>query len=418
MHSDHTTVSRRSFLGTAAGLAAAATLAGCGSNTGRNSKAGTIRQWYHQYGEAGTQQAAERFAKAYTDATVQVQWTPGDYNSKLSSGLLSGSGPDVFEWQLNVDMVRGKQIVPLDDLFSDVADDFTDATRQLATVDGKVYGIPMIEDMQLLYYRKSMLSKAGVLVPSTVDELVDAAKALTDKKVKGLFAGNDGGVGVLGGPALWSVGLDYLTEDNKVGFDDPAAAAALGTLRKLFTSGSMLLGAPADWSDPSAFLQGLTAMQWTGLWVMPAVQKAFGDDFGVAAWPAAAGGKPSVPVGTWNAMVSAKSKDVDAAKEYVKWLWIEKKDYQRDWALDFGFHIPPRKSIATSSTELRDGAAADAVKLATDNAKPAGPPNWTPRMSTAYSDALSNVIRKGSDPAKELKTAAGVVSAELKRLYG
>ena len=38
-----------------------------------------------------------RYAKEYPDATVKVQWTPGDYTSKLNAGLLSSSGPDVFE---------------------------------------------------------------------------------------------------------------------------------------------------------------------------------------------------------------------------------------------------------------------------------------------------------------------------------
>ena len=33
-----------------------------------------------------------------------------------------------------------------------------------------------------------------------------------------------------------------------------------------------MLGAPTDWSDPSAFTQGLTAMQFTGLWTLPAGQ--------------------------------------------------------------------------------------------------------------------------------------------------
>ena len=57
--------------------------------------------------------------------------------------------------------------------------------------------------------------------PTTVDELLAAAKKLTTDKVKGLFVGNDGGVGVLGGPTLWSAGLDYLTADRHAfGFDD------------------------------------------------------------------------------------------------------------------------------------------------------------------------------------------------------
>ena len=44
--------------------------------------------------------------------------------------------------------------------------------------------------------------------------------------------------------------------------------------------------------------------------------------------------------------VNAKGKDVDAAKEYVKWLWIEQKKYQEDWCTSYGFHIPPRKLAA------------------------------------------------------------------------
>ncbi|TCN44443.1 hypothetical protein EV644_101422 [Kribbella orskensis] len=76
-----------------------------------------------------------------------------------------------------------------------------------------------------------------------------------------MFVGNDGGVGILGGPALWAAGLDYVTDDGKFGFDDPAAVESLRKLRELFTSNALLLGAPTDWSDPSAFTQGPTAMQ-------------------------------------------------------------------------------------------------------------------------------------------------------------
>ncbi len=193
------------------------------------------------------------------------------------------------------------------------------------TYQGTLYAVPETIDMQLLVYRKSLLSHAGVRPPQTIDELIDAAKALTTKNVKGLFVGNDGGVGVLGGPALWSAGLDYLTDDDKVGFDDPAAATSLGKLHKLFTSGSLLLGAPTDWSDPSAINQGLAAMQWTGLWNVPAMTKALGDDFGVVAWPKLSDsvGAPSVPVGAYGEAVSAKSHDVAAAKAFVKWLWVE-----------------------------------------------------------------------------------------------
>src|SRR4030095_4501130 len=66
----------------------------------------SLNVWYHQYGEAGTQQAVTRYAKEYPDAAVKVQWTPGDYTSKLNAGLLSTSGPDGLESGVKLDQVQ------------------------------------------------------------------------------------------------------------------------------------------------------------------------------------------------------------------------------------------------------------------------------------------------------------------------
>src|SRR6478672_12409948 len=133
-----------------------------GGGAASNGSKPTINQWYHQYGEAGTQQAVERYAKEYPNATVKVQWTPGDYTSKLNSGLLSSSGPDVFESGVNIDQVKSGQVIALDDIIADVKSDYTDADLKSSTVDGKIYQVKMVDDMGVLYYRKSILDKAGV----------------------------------------------------------------------------------------------------------------------------------------------------------------------------------------------------------------------------------------------------------------
>ena len=326
--------SRRGFLGlagsvTLAGLAAAA----CGSNTGRGSGGGgsssaALQQWYHQYGEDGVEDAVKRYAAAYKQAQVQVGWKIGDYDSLITTALENSAVPDIFEAQVKIDWVRANQVVALDDIIAPVKDDFTPSVLAGHTVAGHVYGIPQAVDTQVLFYRKSLLQAAGVQPPSTVAELVDAAQKLTRNGVKGLFVGNDGGVGVLAGPLLWSVGLDYLHQDGSgnysAGFDDPRAAQAVATLHTLNTNGSLLLGAPADWSDPSAFTQELCAMQWTGLWNVPEIKQKFGDDFGVLPFPKFDdSGAVSVPVGAFGSMINAKSKNVDEAKAYIKWLWID-----------------------------------------------------------------------------------------------
>ncbi|WP_405750994.1 sugar ABC transporter substrate-binding protein [Streptomyces sp. NBC_01411] len=417
------TISRRRLLATSGSLALTGALAAaCGSNTGRGDATSggggpTLQQWYHQYGEAGTEQAVRRYAAAYRKATVKIQWRPGNYDQQTAAALLTSSGPDVFEVNgPTLDQIQGGQVTDLTDLFDGVKDDFNQAVLAPKTYGGKIWGVPQTVDTQLLYYRKSLLKDANVQPPRTLDELVDTAKALTDKKVKGLFLGNDGGAGVLGGTPLYAAGLSLVTEDGKAGFDDPAAARTLAKFHRLYTDKSLLLGAPADWSDPSAFVQGLTAMQWCGLWALPAVKKALGDDFGVLPFPKdGAAGKPSVPVGAYSSAVSARSKHRAEAKAFAKWLWIDRTAYQEDFALSYGFHIPARISLAKKAAKLREGAAADAVRYATDSGW-AQPLLWTPACQVAYQDALNRIIKDGANPETEVKAVVRKTNGELQRV--
>lgn len=161
-------------------------------------------------------------------------------------------------------------------------------------------------------------------------------------------------------------------------------------------------------------------MQFTGLWTFPQIQKALADDFGVLPWPKlnSTTGEPSVPVGAYSSAVSAKSKNVDAAKQFVQWLWVDQSDKQLDWAQSYGFHIPVRKSLAEKADKLKSGPAADAVKFVNENGRAQTPLLWTPQASTAYSDALNRIIKNGTDPATEIKAVKAVVEAELKRIAG
>ncbi|MFE9400681.1 ABC transporter substrate-binding protein [Streptomyces sp. NPDC006530] len=413
------TISRRTLLGTGAALGL---LTACGSNSGRD-KGGsadgkvTLDHWYHQYGEAGTEAAVRRYAAAYGRAKVTVQWRPGAYDQQTAAALLTSSGPDVFEVNgPTLDQIQGGQVADLTALLDGVKDDFNPAVLAPKTYDGRIWGIPQVVDTQFLFYRKSLLAQAGVQPPTTLDQLLDAARALTRNKVKGLFLGNDGGAGVLGGTPLYAAGLSLVGADGRAGFDDPAAARTLGKLHRLYADKSLLLGAPSDWSDPSAFIQGLTAMQWSGLWALPAVHKALGDDFGVLPFPKdGPAGKPSVPVGAYAAAVSTRSKHQAEAEEYVKWLWVEQADFQTDFALSYGFHIPARLSLAKKAAKLREGAAADAVAYATDHGY-AQPLLWTPVLQTAYQDALNRIIKDGANPDGELKAVVRKTNEELQRV--
>jgi multiple sugar transport system substrate-binding protein len=409
---------RRQFLKSVTFVAGAA-IAGCAPRETNGARV-TLTQWYHQYGEEGTEAAVRRYAQEYTkafpDIAVKVTWVPGDYGTKLNTALLTAGGPDVFEKQLSVPMVTAGQVVPLDDLFTpEVRRDFLPKDLDLNRVDGKIYGIKMVGDTGVLYYRKSLLAKAGIAPPRTFDELQRAAKALTTKERKGLFLGNDGGVGALLTIAPWSAGSDFLV-DNRLVFNNARTALAYEKLRDLQDDGSLLIGAPTDWWDPSAFNQGLCAIAWGGLWAFPAIKKALGDDVGGMAWPALdAAGTPATFSGGWSQMVNAQGRNIEEAKKFVRWLWIENRKIQEDWNLSYGFHVPPCLSVAKNARALDDPVAAQAVT----NLQKYGrltPPAWTNSMNTALSDAATKIVKQGRDARAELNEAERKCRRELERL--
>jgi multiple sugar transport system substrate-binding protein len=411
--------SRRGFL-KAATFAGGALLTGCGTNNDMPGKRVTLTQWYHQYGEKGCQEAVHRYAEEYMrlnpDIGVRVVWVPGDYGTKLSTALLTRGGPDVFETSLSAPMVTAGEVAPLDDLFTpDDRADFNPKDLAANTVGGKIYGIKTLDDTGLLYYRKSWLAQAGVAPPTTMDALIAAAKTLTVGDRKGLFVGNDGGISSLLNILPWSAGSDFLV-DNKIVFDNPRTVAAYQKLAELNATESVLLGAPEDYWSPSALTQGLVAMQWTGLWAYPDIRKALGDDVGALPWPALdASGSPATFLGGWSAMVNAQSPHIAEAKKYIQWLWIDNKTAQQDWCLSYGFHIPPRASIARTAHALSAPVPAAAVHSLASYGH-ALPPSWNSAMGTALTDAVTNIVKSGRPAAPEIAQAADKCNTVLRRL--
>ncbi len=414
-------LNRRHMIAASAGAAGLAA-AGRSARSVRAQDAVTLTQWYHQYGEAGTQEAAARYAAEYSevnpDVTVEMVWVPGDYSATaLPAALLTDDGPDVFEGSPSLAMVDAGQIEPLDDLFTEeVMADFNPVNIAAATINDSIYGVKMLDDLGLLYYRRSILDEAGIAPPTTMDELIAAAQALDTGRVKGLFLGNDGGVSALIHIAPWSAGVEFLdAANNEITFGNERTVVAYQKVRELHGSGALLVGAPTDWWDPSAFNQGLTAMQWTGLWAMPGIQAALGDDFGVVPWPALDGdGSPATFWGGWTEMVNARGQHIEESKEFVRWLWIENTAAQQDWNLAYGFHVPPRISAAESAEPLQSGAPAEAVTILNEHGRVLGP-LWTGAMNTIITDALSNILNSGADIEETVATAAEQCQAELDR---
>lgn len=419
-----TSFSRRRFLQYSGSAALGSSfLAACAGGTAKSSLP-SLTQWYHQYGEAGTHEAVLRYAKQYhTKANVTVNWVPGTgnaYPDAVRAALLGSEPPDVFELSsIGVDQVQAGLLEPLDDLIAEVKSDFKAASLQPFTVNGHVYGIKMINDPTFIYYRKSMFQKAGVEIPKTADELIAAAKKLTSGNVKGIYLGPDSAVSALYRIAALSTGGDLLSADNtKVTYNTDRIASAYEKIYELNTSGGVLPDAPTFWWDSTTFQQGLVAMQWCGLWAMPLIRKsAVGDDFGVFPYPALdAQGTPATINDGWAELVSAKSKNKQAAKDYVKWLWVTNTAIQIDWNVGYGFHVPPRISISAAADKLKSGQAADAVNILNQYGYSLSP-YWDATIDMGLQNAVSSIAKTGKNALSVLNQAADKANTELQKLH-
>lgn len=411
--------SRRAFLGGSLLFVGGIALAACGKDDA--AKAGAkimLEQWYHAYGEAGTQQAAIRYAKEYTkanpDVAIKVTWIAGDYSAKLHSTLLTPQAPDLFEiGDFQYIDVKNGLFAPLDDIVKGQEGQYTKVALESASADGKLYGLKMMEDAMVMYYRKSVLQQAGITPPATFAELAAAAKKLTSRERKGLFIGSDG-LGNAPYLLLWSNGADLLDpEGKKVVFNSAESIAAISGLKQLHDDKSLLQDFTTDWYDPGAFIQGAAAMQWCGLWAMPAIKKALGDDFGVVAWPKFGdAGRPVSRVGGWFAVAGARGKHVEEAKKFIQWLWIKQTDLQKDWCVSYGFHVPARKSVAAQTSEFGSGPAKDAADILANTSK-AYPNLWNTAMDSAFAQAVLKIAKSGGDAKALLDEAAAKCQAEL-----
>lgn len=426
---------RRNILELAGGAAALTALAACGNNRGGVDQPGSspsaaessttggsdvaLTQWYHEYGEEGVKEAVEKYASEYPNAKVTVKWNPGEYMKLVNAQLLTDDVPDVFESEngATLDMIKSGQVVDLTDLINPVKDQFNPGVIKRFTFDDKIWAIPQTVDMQLLYYRPSLLEKAGAKVPETFDELVSAADALAAKGIPGFFAGNDGGVGILSLLLLWASGHEQLSEDRSaLAFLDDNFYAAINAYANFYKSSKGLVkSASKEWYDGSPFVNEECAMQWGGLWSLPDIAKAHGDDVQVIAFPKiGAAGRPAVPFGAYGACVAAKSKNVDAAKEFVKWLWIDQEDKQIDFSGAYGTHIPAKPALAEKTNNLESGAGATAATLVAEH----GFTNdimWTGPLGEAYGAATNNCIVNGKDPKAEFAAVAKTAETELAR---
>jgi len=182
-----------------------------------------------------------------------------------------------------------------------------------ATWKGKLYGIPRTTNVQLMWFRKSLVPNP----PKTFDEMMQQAEALKAQGSEtyeiGLTAAQYEGYVVNINNLVTAFGGTIVNPDSTAPTIDDKTVQALTLLNKLATSG-LTSSSLSNAQEPEVFADlqnGRSAFSLNWPYVLSAMREANPDlvnDLGFAPYPSVDGGTPKVTLGGMNYAISTYSQ--------------------------------------------------------------------------------------------------------------
>lgn len=334
---------RRLAVGLSAGAVLALSLSACagGAASGGNSEDVTEltvvaanSPWVEGLKTLGKQYEEETGVKINVEAYGNEQLND-NYKVKLNA---QSSDFDVMAYQVQDVMrefSRNGWLADMTDYVESDADwnweDFQQPARDAVQLDGVVYGVPVMTEREIVYYRTDLLEQAGIEVPKTLDDLEDAIAELNDPE-NGLY-----GIAMRGSRVplvtqlssfLYSFGGDFQDEDGNATIDSPEAVEAFqfygDLLRNYGPPGATNMG----WVEASAlFAQGKAAFyidaDSQAYTFLDEDNSAVVDTVGFAQFPEGPAGSKFYNIVPQTVGINAFSNKQDAAWEFIKWVTNE-----------------------------------------------------------------------------------------------
>ena len=370
---------------------------------------GDVTIWYYWETE-GHQKALnhiiEEFNNSQDDITVEAKYVPfADFKKQLSVGASADELPDLVILD-NPDHAAYAAM----GIFADITDKFDvsnyyEGPVNSCTLDGKLYGVPFGSNDLVLFYNEDMLKEAGCEVPTTWDELLEAAKATTTDTVSGFahcaLQNEEGTFNFL--PWVWSTGATSYEIDSEGGIK------ALQFEKDLVDSGAMTKEA-INWTQGDTmhqFIAGNLAMMINGTWQIPTMREEVPDlKWNVA--PIPQDKEQASGLGGENYAVIAGGNE-DAAIEFLKYATSPETCLYMMNAMGY---ISADSTIAEGQFEGDDVYQVFVDEMQYAHAR--GPlPEW-PSISDAISLAFNKVITGESSP----EDAAAEAQATIDGIIG
>ncbi|MFI2184461.1 ABC transporter substrate-binding protein [Streptomyces sioyaensis] len=395
------------------------------------SEKGKITWLSSPLGPAGTdarRALVAAFEKAHPGISVKLVNSPTSTDttrSTLTTQISGGaSTPDVYNGDVVWPAQFGKAglALPLTGrLPAGFWNRFTPGLTKSMTYQGKVMAAPFFTDQAFLYYRKDLLAKAHLPVPTTWEQVQKTAAKLQAKHlVKYGYVGQ--GASYEGLTCDWTelmtdAGGRALDASQKhAAIDSPQSLRALTYLRGLITSG-VAPKAMTSFQEPQAeqlFTGGQAAFMrnWAYAYAdANSKDSQVSDKVGVTTLPAFADrpGSGRSTIGGWNLYINPHSQHVGADLTFIKWMTDTQA--QRILATKAGM-------LPTNAKVLKDQGVQSAnpvLSVAARNklaARPSGVPNY-PQVSQAIYANINAALAGSASPKAALKTAASQINGAL-----
>jgi multiple sugar transport system substrate-binding protein len=407
-------------------------LAACGTDSGGSgggSEAIQIWEGYTQVEAKAFAHLLAEYQQTHPGQKVTSVFVNNDNSlEKVSTALRGGSPPDIAylygSWAPNVAPIP--QVVKLNQVVRRPGvnwNDFWVGERDVATVKGKIIGIPALVDNLAVVYNKTLFARAGLTPPGpgwTWPQFVADAKKLTDPSIKQfgtayVTPSNEDTVWhweVL----LWEAGGQILTPGNsKAAFDSPAGLASLNTLRTMAVTDHSMYLDPADSPYANLFNSGKIGMLVTGPWDLAIFTNVHYGVQVMPSFPGAAGGHQTISGPDNWVIFNNGAGRVSAAEKFV--LWLTAPAQVKYFSLHTG-DLPIRQSVgdAAGFSQQMNSALPGVGSFISNlgNVKQARPqiPQY-PKISQILGQMIVSVLLNKSQPKAALASAAQQVNQVL-----
>lgn len=315
-------------------------------------------------------------------------------------------------------------------------DDFHKGAISAFRYQGKLYGLPQITGLQVLYVRKDLLAKAGIKsAPATYADLLSAVKELHGGGVAGIAMRSSRGRSQNVWSqlqALYAYGAPLVKkfpDDMRPNLDSTEMIDAVTYLSTLLGNYSLPNVATLQVDDVvTNLVQGKVAMVIEGAphagRVFDPQQSTVSDKLDVIQVPAGpAGTFPPLDSHAW--VIPAASRQKDAAWVFAN--WATSREVQLKAGIDGPHASPTRISVTGDADYRKKYSYADGHWLSTYE-KTLGLreeyygsptyylpiPEW-PELEDRLSVALSEALTKSKTPAQAMKDAQADVTQLLRR---